>query len=62
MADRTNAVGNKVRASGRWNGTYEERGGGVPGNGFAKFFGLLLFSLSKLPLYRFDFPFWRSTI
>ena len=29
MADRVNAVGNKVRASGRWNGTYQEWGGGT---------------------------------
>jgi len=28
MADRVNAVGNEVRASGRWNGTYQEWGGG----------------------------------
>ena len=50
MADRTNAVGNKVRASGRCEWNLRRTGGGVPGNGFAKFFGLLLFSLFKLPL------------
>jgi hypothetical protein len=31
IADRVNAVGNEVRASGRWNGTYQEWGGGVCG-------------------------------
>jgi hypothetical protein len=28
MADRVNAVGNEVRASGRWNGTSQEWDGG----------------------------------